>query len=59
MFQPHPSASSSPKIVSPLMLSDRLLRLAEEVDGAGFRDAAEHLLDLASEVLDTPTMLHS
>lgn len=40
--------------MSPLMLSDRLLRLAEDADHAGFPVAAEHLLYLASEVLDQP-----
>ena len=37
---------------SPLLLSDRLLTLAQDADRAGFRVAAEHLLYLASEVLD-------
>jgi hypothetical protein len=40
--------------MSPLMLSDRLLRLAEEADGAGLRGTAEYLLDMASAVLDEP-----
>ncbi len=43
--------------VSPLMLSDHLLRLAEEADSAGLRGTAECLLDLASEVLDEPAVL--
>jgi len=47
------SATASPPI-SPLMLSDHLLRLAEEADSVGLRGAAEYLLDLASEVLDEP-----
>ena len=47
-------------VISPLVLSDRLLSLAEDADRAGFRGAAEHLLGLASDVLDpfpqtTPT----
>jgi hypothetical protein len=37
--------------VSPLILCDRLLTLAEDVDRAGMRGAAEHLLTLASQVL--------
>jgi hypothetical protein len=37
---------------SPLMLSDRLLTLAEDADRAGLRTAAESLLVLASKVLD-------
>lgn len=40
---------------SPLLLSDRLLTLAEDADKAGFRTAAESLLHLASKVLDRPT----
>ena len=43
--------------ISPLMLSDHLLRLAEEADSAGLRGTAEHLVDLASEVLDEPAVL--
>ncbi len=39
---------------SPLLLSDRLLTLAEDADKAGYRITAEHLLSLASEVLDQP-----
>jgi hypothetical protein len=39
---------------SPLMLSDRLLTLAEDADKAGLRTAAESLLSLASKVLDRP-----
>jgi hypothetical protein len=42
---------------SPLMLSDRLLTLAEDADRAGLRTAAESLLSLASEVLDPPSRL--
>jgi len=48
-----PSSIASPPI-SPLMLSDHLLRLAEEADSVGLRGTAEYLLDLASEVLDEP-----
>lgn len=43
---------------SPLMLSDRLLTLAEDADRAGLRTAAESLLSLASEVLDPPARVH-
>lgn len=42
---------------SPLLLSDRLLTLAKDADMAGYRIAAEHLLFLASEVLDAPDNL--
>ncbi|MBN8872760.1 MAG: hypothetical protein J0H67_07990 [Rhodospirillales bacterium] len=38
--------------VSPLVLSDRLLALAEDADRAGFTGAAERLLRLAHIVLD-------
>jgi hypothetical protein len=41
-------------VFSPLLLSDRLLTLAEDADKAGYRITAEHLLSLASEVLDQP-----
>lgn len=44
---------------SPLLLSDRLLTLAEDADKAGYRIAAEHLLQLASDVLDEPTDLRN
>jgi hypothetical protein len=40
--------------VSPLLLSDRLLTLAEDADRAGYRGMAERLLDLAEQVLDEP-----
>ena len=43
---------------SPLMLSDRLLTLAQDADRAGYRKAAEHLLSLAEDVLDQPLPLH-
>jgi hypothetical protein len=43
---------------SPLVLSDRLLTLAEDADKAGLRTAAESLLSLASKVLDQPARLH-
>ena len=43
---------------SPLMLSDRLLTLAEDADKDGFRTAAESLLSLASKVLDQPARMH-
>jgi hypothetical protein len=53
-------STQSPRIpISPLMLSDRLLRLAEDADSAGFRTAAVTLLTMASQVLDRPKTLHS
>jgi hypothetical protein len=38
--------------ISPLLLCDRLLTLAKDADSAGLRGAAEHLLELVSEVLE-------
>jgi hypothetical protein len=43
---------------SPLVLSDRLLTLAQDADLAGYRGTAEHLLTLASKVLDKPGRGH-
>jgi hypothetical protein len=37
---------------SELVLSDRLLSLAQDADRAGYRDTAEHLLTLACSVFD-------
>lgn len=47
-------APSDPPAASPLLLSDRLLTLAQDADRAGYRVVAEHLLYLASDVLDPP-----
>jgi hypothetical protein len=38
--------------VSELVLSDRLLALAEDADRAGYTDTAERLLTLACSVFD-------
>jgi hypothetical protein len=38
--------------LSELVLSDRLLALAEDADRAGYTDTAEHLLTLACSVFD-------
>jgi hypothetical protein len=44
---------------SELVLSDRLLTLAEDADRAGYTDTAEVLLKLACSVFDeAPTKLH-
>jgi hypothetical protein len=43
--RPHPPTS-------PLILSDRLLTLAEAADRAGFADTAEDLVRLAHKVFD-------
>lgn len=40
--------------VSPLVLSDRLLTLAQDADRAGLRAAADKLVFLAHAVCDTP-----
>lgn len=40
--------------VSPLMLSDRLISLAQDADRAGLRAAADRLVRLACDVLDPP-----
>jgi hypothetical protein len=37
---------------SPLILSDRLLTLAEDADRAGLQDTADHLILLAHRVFD-------
>jgi hypothetical protein len=38
--------------ISPLLLSDRLITLAEAADGAGYTAAAEQLVTLAYAMLD-------
>ena len=38
--------------VSPLVLADRLLALAQDADRAGFIGTAQHLLSLAHSVFD-------
>ncbi len=49
--------SVSPAVFSPLMLSDRLIALAQAADVAGYTGAAEQLVTLAFSVLDvTPLM---
>ena len=53
------TAAASIASISPLMLSDRLLTLAQDADRAGFRGAAEHLLGLASDVLEPATVCPS
>jgi hypothetical protein len=39
--------------MSPLILCDRLLSLAQDADRAGLRGAAEHLLELVGVVLES------
>ena len=38
--------------VSPLMLADRLITLAQDADRAGFRQEANHLVAMVYSVLD-------
>lgn len=49
LYQSSPPPGPSP---SPLILCDRLLRLAEEAERAGCAVTAEHLLFLAHTVLE-------
>lgn len=46
-------------VTSPLVLSDRLLSLAEEADRAGFQSTADRLVRLAYHVLDEPPQAHA
>ena len=38
--------------VSPLMLADRLITLAQDAERAGYQDTASHLVSLVYSVLD-------
>ena len=49
-----PEAMRPDPSVSPLVLCDRLLTLAKDVDRAGLRDIAERLIEFAGEVLQQP-----
>lgn len=44
--------------VSPLLICDRLLTLAQDAERAGLRGAAQHLLELVSEVLEPVIPVH-
>ena len=44
--------ATSPASVSELILSDRLIALAQDADRAGFTDTAERLVNLACTVFD-------
>jgi hypothetical protein len=51
----HPfSAILSQGPISPLILSDQLISLAQAAEGAGLRNTANRLVDLAYSVLDEP-----
>ncbi len=52
MPQPHVPGSTEALSMSPLVLSDRLLTLAEDAGRAGLPQSAEQLLSLAMTVLD-------
>lgn len=43
---------NAPAAVSPLMLADRLLTLAQDADRAGYAGTAAHLVTVMFEVLD-------
>ena len=45
-------ATPSPMPISPLMLADRLIALAQDADRAGYLDSATRLLGLAYAVFD-------
>jgi hypothetical protein len=48
-----PATSGKPIAVSPLMLADRLLTLAQDADRAGYAGAAAHLVTAMYKVLDS------
>lgn len=54
MVQHLAQAPIPPAEVSPLLLSDRLIALAQAADGAGYTGMAEQLVTLAYAVLDEP-----
>jgi hypothetical protein len=49
-----PQLHTRRNVVSPLVLCDELLSLAQQADHAGFDTTAKRLLALASSVLDNP-----
>ncbi len=48
-----PATSGDPIPVSPLLLADRLLTLAQDADRAGYTGAAAHLVTAMYQVLDS------
>ncbi len=52
MAQLDPTTQPQPVVFSPLVLSDRLIALAQAADGAGYAETAERLVTLAFAVLD-------
>lgn len=55
LSHPSPSSPGWPHFASHLVLSDRLLALAEDADRAGCTITAQQLLALAHTVFDEPT----
>lgn len=47
-----PGSPSQSRPVSPLVLADRLITLAQDADRAGYRQQAEHLVAMVYSVLD-------
>ena len=56
MAQPTEAASTPSFVTSPLVLSDRLLTLAQDADRAGYQVTADGLVQLAHRVFDEPHM---
>ena len=44
--------------ISPLVIADRLISLAQDADRAGYKDAATRLVGLMYAVLDSPAVRH-
>jgi hypothetical protein len=44
--------------VSPLVLCDRLIQVAQEAESAGFVQTAAHLVTLVDRMFDAPTNQH-
>jgi hypothetical protein len=52
MLQTSLTGAATKPALSELILSDRLISLAQDADRAGYTDTAEHLLTLACSVFD-------
>jgi hypothetical protein len=52
MLQTSLTGAATESAVSELILSDRLISLAQDADRAGYTDTAERLLTLACSVFD-------
>ena len=53
-----PAERMQQRTVTELVLSDRLIALAQDADQAGYTDTAEHLLTLACSVFDEAPRVH-